>query len=156
MTTTLTLADLQAALRDHSGLGVAVVLPDGREIPREFHVTEAGTVTKNFIDCGGKARRRVTAQLQTWTGDDVDHRLRTERLAKILAVCAPVLPPGDTALEVEYEDGVAAQYPVTGLETHNGFLRIQLGLRHTECLARVPEMAESTASAECGCGNRCG
>ncbi|CAM4098801.1 hypothetical protein GILI108418_04590 [Gillisia limnaea] len=32
------------------------VLPDGNLVPRHFHVTEIGKVTKHYIDCGGTER----------------------------------------------------------------------------------------------------
>ncbi len=151
------LNDLRAALRAHPGLNVAVALSDGRLIPAEFHVTEAGTVTKDFIDCGGTRRQRVTAQLQTWPGRDSEHRLTTDRLARILEVCEPVLPAGDTPVEVEYEDAVTSQYPLSAIEAGDGVLRLQLGLRHTDCLAKSTcgEPEEETVGAGCGCGPTC-
>jgi hypothetical protein len=157
MNRTVSLDELRVGLRAHPGCAVAVLLPDGRRVPAEFHVTEAGTVTRDFIDCGGTRRRRVTAQLQAWIGTDAAHRLSTDRFAGILDVCAPVLPPGDTPVEIEYEDEVTGQYPLAGIEDGGGFLRLQLGLRHTECLARKKfgESAVGTASAACGCGDDC-
>ncbi len=159
MTSTQTLDSLRAALRAHPSLNVAVALPDGRLIPAEFHVTEAGTVTKDFIDCGGTRRRRVTAQLQTWRGRDSEHRLTTDRLARILEVCGPVLPAGDTPVEVEYEDAVTSQYPLSAIEAGDGVLRLQLGLRHTDCLAKSTcsesEAEPAVARAGCGCGPSC-
>jgi hypothetical protein len=32
------------------------VLPNGTIIPKHFHVTEVGQITKHFIDCGGTVR----------------------------------------------------------------------------------------------------
>ncbi len=154
-----TLNDLRAALRAHSDRHVTVALPDGRRIPAEFHVTEAGTVTKDFIDCGGTRRHRVTAQLQTWPGRDTGHRLTTGRLARILEVCEPVLPAGDTPVEIEYEDAVTSQYPLSTIVAEAGVLRLQLGLRHTDCLAKStcgqPEEEPAAAGAGCGCGPQC-
>jgi len=163
MTNPLTLDKLQAALRTHPNRNVAVILPDGRAIPAGFHVTEAGTVTKDFIDCGGTRRRRVTAQLQTWQGRDSDHRLTTDRLARILEVCEPVLPAGDTPVEVEYEDTVTSQYPLGAIEADDSVLRLHLGLRHTDCLAKStcgqpeeePAGAAAGAGRGCGCGPDC-
>jgi hypothetical protein len=157
MKPTLSLDDLRAALRAHPGRAVTLALPDGRRVPAEFHVTEAGTVTKDSIDCGGTRRRRVTAQLQTWTGRDAAHRLSTDRLARILEVCGPVLPAGDTPVEVEYEDGVVSQYPLAGIAAHETSLRLELGLRHTDGLARerCGEGDDESVAAACGCGEQC-
>ena len=151
----LTLDDLRAALRAHPGRGVALTLPEGRLVPPQFHVTEAGTVTKAFIDCGGRRRQRVTAQLQAWTGRDAAHRLTTDRLVRILEVCGPVLPACDTAVEIEYEDGLVSQYPLTDITVTGGSLRLQLGGRHTDCLARQRDPATESAAATCGCGDAC-
>jgi len=157
MNDTLTIDQLRAALRAHASLGVVIALPDGRRVPAEFHVTEAGTVTKDFIDCGGTRRQRVTAQLQTWIGRDENHRLTAARLAGILDVCTPVLPGGDTPVEIEYEDTVVSQYPLVAAEADGSVLVLQLGLRHTDCLARAQcgvEDATPVASG-CGCGPDC-
>jgi hypothetical protein len=156
MKPTLTLDDLRAALRAHPGRAVTLALPDGREMPAEFHVTEAGAVTKDFIDCGGTRRWRVTAQLQTWIDRDTAHRLSTDRLAQILEVCAPVLPAGDTPVELEYEDEVVSQYPLAGIAATGPSLQLELGLRHTECLARerCGEADDESAVAACGCAEQ--
>ena len=157
MKDSLTLAEFRAALRRHQEDQVVLVLPDGRRVPAEFHVTEAGTVTKDFIDCGGTRRRRVTAQLQTWIGRDAEHRLKASRLAHILDTCAPVLPSGETGVEFEYEDAMVSQYPLVAVESADGELRLQLGLRHTDCLARAQcdvASAEAVGSG-CGCGATC-
>jgi len=156
MNDALTLGQLRAALRAHPGLNVAVALPDGRRVPAQFHITEAGAVTKDFIDCGGTRRRRVTAQLQTWIGRDADHRLTAARLTTILNTCAPVLPAGETAVEIEYEDAVTSQYPLVSVEPGDSLL-LQLGLRHTACLARAScgETDAKPVAAGCGCGPDC-
>ena len=39
-------------------------LPDGELVPRHFHVTEVGKVTKHFIDCGGTVRNEEVANFQ--------------------------------------------------------------------------------------------
>ena len=153
----LTIDQLRAALRAHPGRAVTVALPGGRRVPAEFHVTEAGTVTKDFIDCSGTRRRRVTAQLQTWTGRDPEHRLTAARLTKILDTCAPVLPAGPTPVEIEYEDTVVSSYPLVAVEPEGAALVLQLGLRHTTCLARAEcgQPAAVPAEAGCGCGPDC-
>jgi len=33
-----------------------IALPNGDFVPKHFHVTEVGCITKNFIDCGGTVR----------------------------------------------------------------------------------------------------
>lgn len=131
---------------------VRFVLPDGDPIPAEFHVTEVGHVMKNFVDCGGTARRLETCLLQVWVaGNDPDHRLTSEKLAKILDLSAMVVPSEDLEVEVEYEPCAVAQYKVHGVESEGSELRFQLAHKHTDCLAREACGLAPTGSG-CGCG----
>lgn len=41
-----------------SATAVNFQLPNGTFVPEHFHVTEVGIITKNFVDCGGKVRRK--------------------------------------------------------------------------------------------------
>ena len=45
---------------------VNFVQTNGTFVPRHFHVTEAGLITKNFIDCGGTAREEKVINFQVW------------------------------------------------------------------------------------------
>ncbi len=57
---------------------------------------------KDFVDCGGTVRRLVTCLLQTWVGDDLDHRITAGKLLKALEHAAPVLGGEDLPVELEY------------------------------------------------------
>ena len=63
---------------------VAFVLPNGNFIPKHFHVTEIGVVTKDFIDCGGTLRQEKSVNFQLWTADDFDHRIAPQKLLDII------------------------------------------------------------------------
>lgn len=115
---------------------VHLMLPDGAFVPAHFHVTEVGRVQKDFIDCGGSTRSTVTCLLQVWVADDVNHRLDTTKLANIIRLAAPLLGAGNLPVEVEYETGVVAQYPVVAAETTPAGLLLHLGVKHTACLAQ--------------------
>ena len=52
------------------------VQPNGTFVPRHFHITEIGLVTKHFIDCGGALHNEQTASMQIWVAEDFDHRLK--------------------------------------------------------------------------------
>jgi hypothetical protein len=131
------LSDLGELLSRHPESSLRIFLPDGREIQADFHVTEVGHVAKRFIDCGGSLHAREACVLQVWLArNDPEHRLRAGRLASILKLAKPVIPSGDLDVEVEYEDGVISQYPVSSVETVPGELRFKLESRHTDCLAR--------------------
>ncbi len=130
-------ADLKSLLRANPSAYPRFTLPDGDRIPAHYHITEVGHVTKRFIDCGGVLHERTdTCVLQTWLGDDVAHRLNAATFAKILDLGAKVLPPGELEVEVEYDCCVVAQYPIVSAARAGDFIEIQLGEKHTDCLAR--------------------
>ena len=142
------LHELKATLASHPGALPQLILPDGDIIPAHFHITEVGHVTKRFIDCGGTLHDTThTCLLQTYVADDVDHRLDAATFAKILQLGAQVLPHDDLEVEVEYDCCVTAQYPIASATMRGDRIEIQLGEKHTDCLAK----------AKCGIdGSGCG
>src|SRR5207249_10607967 len=94
------LEDLQNALEANPGPVPRFVLPDGNYIPAHAHVTEVGHVVRNFIDCGGLTGKEEKVLLQTHVGDDTDHRLRSDRFAKILQLGSRVIPGADLDVDV--------------------------------------------------------
>jgi hypothetical protein len=85
-------------------------LPDGTFVPENFHVTEVGMVTKNFIDCGGVVRREEVANFQLWDANDFEHRLKPRKLLDIIALSERVLGIGDFDIEVEYQSATIGKY----------------------------------------------
>jgi hypothetical protein len=130
------LSDLRAVLEKHPNSLPRFVLPDGDFIAAHAHVTEVGHVVKNFIDCGGVMGRTETVLLQTHVGQDTDHRLKTDRLAKILQLGGKVVPHDELEVEVEYDCCVVAQYPVSEVKPAGAHLDVILGKRRTQCLAQ--------------------
>jgi hypothetical protein len=111
-------------------------------------------VAKKFVDCGGTFHTTESCVLQVFVGSPADdgHRLTAGKLGHILGLAGSVLPSDGLPLEVEYEDGVVSQFPVTGVGLVGDVLTLQLGFKHTDCLAR-----EKCAIDEgCGCGNEPG
>ncbi|PQV65151.1 hypothetical protein B1R32_102159 [Abditibacterium utsteinense] len=158
----MTLFQFKTLLQDNRDKGFRLVLPDQSAVPISFHITEVAFVQKTFIDCGGTMRELKTCQLQAWLGPDEDHRIAAGKMADVLNRAAHFLPPEDLELEIEYESAQISQYPVAGAEVSDQFVTLQLGAKHTACLAPelciVPapksgaialEMAPSNA---CGCG----
>jgi thioredoxin type arsenate reductase len=111
------------------------MLPDQSFVPAHYHITEVGRVQKDFIDCGGTVRSLASCLLQIWVANDLDHRLETTKLAKIMEVARPLLKSDDLPVEVEYEDAVVAQYPLGGAEVTPSGILFHLGSKHTACLA---------------------
>lgn len=127
---------LKAALAAAPDLPITVVWTDGDPIEPHFHVTEVGRVQKDFVDCGGTVRRLVTCLLQTWVGDDTDHRITGGKLLKAFAHAAPVLGTEDLPVELEYETCNVVQLVVASVRQEPNRLVLQLGSKHTDCLAK--------------------
>jgi Family of unknown function (DUF6428) len=143
----VTLNDLRNALEANPKLFPRFVLPDGDYIPAHAHVTEVGHVVRNFIDCGGLTGREEKVVLQTHVGDDTDHRLRSDRFAKILGLGARVIPSADLDVDVEYDCCVVAQYPIAEAESDGEHLNLILQRGRTQC--RAQERRESQTAADC-------
>jgi hypothetical protein len=132
------LNELISVLRAHPEALPRLILPDGDHIPAHFHITEVGHVAKRFIDCGGTVHDTInTCLLQTWhSNSDLEHRLNAATFAKILDLGRQVLPHDDLDVEVEYEDCAMTQFPIAGAVFADGRIDIQLGEKHTDCLAK--------------------
>src|SRR3954463_639943 len=146
---------LRSALEQYPSTFPRFVLPDGDFIPAHAHVTEVGHVVKNFIDCGGVRGKSETVLLQTHVGQDLAHRLKSDRLAKNLQLGGRVLPHDELEVEVEYDCCVVAQYPVTEVKPAGEHLDLILGKRHTQGLAQERRNAAETADACCGAAAAC-
>ena len=109
----MTLNDLQNVLDGNPKLFLRFVLPSGDYIPAHAHVTEVGHLVRNFIDCGGLTGKEEKVVLQTYVGNDTNHRLTSDRFAKILELGTRVLPNRDLDVEVEYDCCVVSQYPIS-------------------------------------------
>lgn len=148
----ITVSALRAALAAAPELPLTVLWPDGDPIEPHFHITEVGRVQKDFVDCGGTVRRTVVCLLQTWVGEDVDHRITAGKLLKAFAHAAPVLGTDDLPVELEYEACNVIQFHVTGIVAEPARLVVQLGGKHTDCLAKelcVPATGRKGADAGC-------
>jgi hypothetical protein len=127
---------LKLVLGENPGKGVQLVLPGGEGVPQHFHVTEIGGVRKDFIDCGGTQRVNSTCLIQCWVATDVDHRIGTKKVLKIVEMGEKVLAGDFLPVEIEYEEGVISQYPLDDLEVTNEAVVFRLTTKHTDCLAK--------------------
>ncbi len=132
------LSEFKTHLGVHPEAQLIISLPSGGSVPRHFHVTEVGHVARKFVDCGGTFRASESCVLQTWTGSDQDdgHRLTAGKLKSILGLAHSILPSDDLPMEIEFEDGVVSQFPVEAISGSPLELHLQLGFKHTDCLAK--------------------
>jgi len=150
------ISEVRAALAAAPELPITVIWPDGEPIEAHFHVTEVGRVQKDFVDCGGTVRRVTTCLLQTWVGDDVDHRITGAKLLKAFEFAAPVLKGEDLPVELEYEACNVVTLRVVAVERADGVLVVRLAGKHTDCLAKelcVP--TTKSAGGACAPGSGC-
>jgi hypothetical protein len=139
--------ELQGVLETHSNSFPRFVLPDGSHIPLHAQITEVGHAVKNFIDCGGLVGREEKIVLQTHVGSNTDHRLKSDRFAKILQLGARVLPHSDLDVCVEYDCCVVSQYPISEAKIEGEYLDFILDREHTQC--RAKERAKAAQSDTC-------
>lgn len=105
-------------------------LPNGAFVPQHFHVTEVGTITKKFIDCGGTVREENVINFQLWEANDFDHRLAPQKLAGIINLSERVLGLQNLEIEVEYQTDTIGKF---GLHFNNNVF--ELTPKTTNCLA---------------------
>jgi hypothetical protein len=132
----ISISALKRALAAAPELPLTVVWTDGEPIEAHFHVTEIGRVQRDFVDCGGTIRRVVTCLLQTWVGEDTDHRITAGKLLKAFAHAAPILGDEDLPVEVEYETCNVVQLVLAEVRQEESRFVLQLGSKHTDCLAK--------------------
>ncbi|MGY5849928.1 DUF6428 family protein [Salegentibacter sp. F14] len=110
---------------------IAFQLPNGDLVPKHFHVTEVGKITKHFIDCGGTVRKEEVVNFQLWNANDYDHRLHPEKLMHIIELSQRTLNIDDLEIEVEYQGQTIEKFSLDFNGTN--FL---LTTKQTDCLAK--------------------
>jgi len=110
---------------------VSFILPDGTFVPEHFHVTEVGLITKNFIDCGGTVRKERVVNFQLWDANDFEHRLKPQKLLKIIELSERILGIEEAEIEVEYQNTTIGKYDLDF--DGNDFVLLN---KKTACLAQ--------------------
>lgn len=133
---------------------ISFLLPNGELVPKHFHVTEVGKITKNFIDCGGTVRNEELVNFQLWNANDYDHRLHPEKLLSIIELSEKILKIEDLEIEVEYQAETIGKF---GLDFDGkNFL---LTDKQTDCLAKdkcgIPDEKPKVKLADLNKNNGC-
>ena len=125
---------------------IQIKTPDGETIPAHFHLTEAGLLTRHFIDCGGTERILKSINLQLWVADDLEHRLSPMKLNGILGMAEKKLGLTNLTVEVEYQQNTIQKYHLDfdGAVFH-------LVPTQTDCLAKDKCGIEEAPAAEKSC-----
>lgn len=106
-------------------------LENGTFVPEHFHVTEIGMIAKNFIDCGGVIRNEKVVNFQLWNANDLEHRLKPNKLLFIINLSEEKLGIEDFEIEVEYQSDTIGKYDLA----FNGKTFV-LKNKTTACLAQ--------------------
>src|SRR5688572_2571678 len=149
------LTDFQAALRHNPEAVVRFKLPDATYVPIHVHVTEVGRVDKRFMDCGGTIRFEQTCRIQLWLADDMEHRLKSKKFHALLKRATVILDDENLEVEIEYEDVIVSQFPISGVEWNDNELAFVLFFKHTDCMAKdicIPSRSgEACDGPKCAC-----
>jgi Family of unknown function (DUF6428) len=148
------LHELRTVLKKHPKAFPRFVLPDGDYVPAHAHITEVSHVVRNLIDCGGLTGKEEKVLLQTHVGNDIRHRLRSDRFAKILDLGSEVVPNPDLDVDVEYDCCVVAQYPISKVRVTGNQLDIVLARGRTQCRARDRRKTADTGAC-CATAESC-
>jgi hypothetical protein len=118
-------------------------LPNGELVPKHFHVTEVGKITKRFIDCGGVVRNEEVVNFQLWNANDYDHRLHPEKLLNIIELSEKILNIEDLEIEVEYQGEIGNSQTIGKFGLDFDGKNFLLCSKQTNCLAQdqcgIPE-----------------
>lgn len=136
-------------------------LENGTFVPEHFHVTEVGTVIKQFIDCGGTVRNEKAVNFQLWNADDFEHRLKPAKLLNIINLSEKKLGIEDDEIEVEFQNTTIGRYDLG----FNGKNFVLLN-KTTACLAQeacgipaamvnVENSNPSPSNSNCAPGSGC-
>ncbi len=110
---------------------LSFTLPNGQSVPAHFHITEAGVITKNFIDCGGTVRKENVVTFQLWTSVDTDHRLAPQKLLRIIEIAEQHFTGMDEcSIEIEYQLDTIGKFGLA-----QGMNGLELTSLQTACLA---------------------
>ncbi|TAD96889.1 MAG: hypothetical protein EAZ97_13315 [Bacteroidetes bacterium] len=111
---------------------LTIKLENGNLVPEHFHITEVGSISKNFIDCGGTVRNEKVVNFQLWEANDTDHRLKPQKLLNIIALSEKKLGIDENLeVEVEYQADTIGKYEM-GFQNGN-FILLS---KQTNCLAK--------------------
>lgn len=105
-------------------------LPNGQLVPKHFHITEVGQITKHFIDCGGTVRNENKVNFQLWEANDLEHCLSPQKLMDIIELSEKIINIQDNEIEVEYQMDTIGKYDLNFNDRN--FLLVS---KHTNCLA---------------------
>lgn len=143
----MNLQELKSALEKVQNLEIK--LPNGTYVPPHFHLTEAGLITRHFIDCGGTERIERKINLQLWVANDFEHRLTPLKFKGILALAERKIGFANLPVEIEYQQDTVGKFDIA-FDGQSFELKNTL----TDCLAK-DKCNIPAAETQCAPGGDC-
>jgi hypothetical protein len=128
------LYELTNILRDSGESGLIIRKSPLDIVPQNFHITEIGNVSKDFVDCGGVRRKMEYCALQVWVADDFDHRLKASKLLGILEKGLEFIDENNI-VNFEIQEGTICLYELFGVTVSDNRLCLEVMKKSTACLA---------------------
>jgi len=131
---------------------------NGKFVPKHFHVTEVGLISKHYIDCGGTERKEKKVSFQLWVAGDLEHRLTPQKLYKIIEQSNTILGNEDLEIEVEYQTETISKFNVFfDGKNFNLFSQSTNCLATDKCGIKPEHLAVNTdlLGADCCAGEDC-
>lgn len=132
----MTFSEFYQLLMSHPDHGISLTLPDQTQAPSHFHITEVASISKIFLDCGGRQHSENSCVLQIWVADDFDHRIKTAKLVKILTEARSLFDSEDIPVEFEHEAPVLTRLPIKAHTVDKGVITFTLYSKKADCLAK--------------------
>ena len=154
----MNLKEFKQLLALHPDHELVVQFESGQHIGAHFHVTEIGKVTKDFVDCGGTRQTTVSCVLQTLVANDIDHRLKSDKLAMIVEKAGVLDLEESLPVELEIQTDTIGVYSIASGQLKNERLVIELAAKQTACLAPDKcglEELPVASTSECGDESAC-
>ena len=85
-------------------------LPGGKRVPPHYHITEIGIIRKIYIDCGGDLRVENLINMQLWYSNDINHKIETTKILKIIQNSEKLLKFQDEEIQIEYQQDTICKF----------------------------------------------
>ncbi len=158
----MTLTELKTTLAEHPDRMLTFRLPNQQSVAAHFHITEVAKREKTFVDCGGNNRHSETCALQLWVALDIDHRLSSTKLTKILQYADEFFTDTDIPVEIDHQISSLTMFTLDHIKADADKLVFQLAAINAACLdpdkcgitpdlMPLPQIGKSSCAPGSGC-----
>lgn len=137
---------LLTVLERNKGKQLNFMLPDGRVLKGDLHITEVMNADIQSVDCGGRPDHFNETITQLWVNEASEKEVNWS-VDKMLAIYHKVMKVQDLEPEsesfIEYGDSEypTIRYIIRNMDETETELTIQLGIKATACKPRTERLA---------------